>query len=739
MPGLAIQSANARLSSSSAERFFQWSLFVLLVVGFTSLMGTNKLDFPSVALVIAALLLRGYQLLMRKHLVISERWTSTLTVMYFAFYAADYFYFSQSFLSATVHMVLFVMVIKIFSVRRDRDLMYLAVLSFLMVLAAAVLTVDTLFLLSFSLFTLVAMATFISMEMRRSERELPGAGVPPRQDITFHSSLAGVSTALGLLTMAGAALIFFVLPRLNTSGYLHNMAVQGAMVTGFAQDVNLGGIGEIQQSSNVVMHIQLLDGKLPQDVKWRGVALANFDGRHWWNSPEPPSFRGLNSSPLDLTTISTVAFYSDAHPGPHLPSFSYKVVMEPVGVNLFFLAPVPLKLTGDYRVVEIKSDGSVFYSRPGEASGNAPEADSSQVIGVYTAEADARDPERFVRDSNSRNYPPRVATLYLQKPRLDPRIEALARQITASEDSNYRRAKAIESYLRENFGYTLQLPGLREADPLAHFLFERKQGHCEYFASSMTIMLRTLGIPSRVVNGFRGGEFNDLTGSYIVREKDAHSWVEAYFPEYGWVTFDPTPAGQAGSTATRWSRMELYMDAARQLWREWIVNYDFSHQVRLRAEISTKTGNAQSSFRLWLVRQYRSVVTKISNFQRQLERLSSMQMGLYCVALALLLALPFMPRAWRTIQRARLLRNPQRAPRTSASFWYLRMLKMMARRGVKKEPSQTAEEFVSSIPDPRMRYDVGLFTAHYERARFAESVEDAQRLPELYEEIAGRK
>jgi hypothetical protein len=255
----------------------------------------------------------------------------------------------------------------------------------------------------------------------------------------------------------------------------------------------------------------------------------------------------------------------------------------------------------------------------------------------------------------------------------------------------------------------------------------------------MAMMLRTLGIPSRVVNGFRGGEFNDLTGSYIVREKDAHSWVEAYFPEYGWVTFDPTPAGQAGAATTRWSRMELYMDAARQLWREWIVNYDFSHQVRLRAEISTRTGNAQSSFRLWLAQQYRRVVTMMSNFQQQLERLSSAQMGLCCVVLAILLALPFMPRAWRTFQRTRLLRNPQRAPRTSASFWYLRMLKMLARRGVKKEPSQTAEEFVSSIPDPLMRHDVGLFTEHYERARFAESVEDAQRLPELYEEIAGRK
>jgi hypothetical protein len=94
---------------------------------------------------------------------------------------------------------------------------------------------------------------------------------------------------------------------------------------------------------------------------------------------------------------------------------------------------------------------------------------------------------------------------------------------------------------------------------------------------------------------------------------------------------------------------------------------------------------------------------------------------------------------WRTIQRTRALRHPQKAPRTSASFWYQRMLKMMARRGVRKEQSQTAGEFASAIPDPQMRHDVERFTEHYERARFNASVEDAQLLPELYEELAGKK
>jgi protein-glutamine gamma-glutamyltransferase len=733
-----INLAAAKTYPGSAERFFQWSLYLLVVVGFTALMGTNKLDLPSLALVLPALLLRVILLLMRKSFVISERWTTYLTILYFAFYAADYFYFSQSFINATVHMVLFSMVIKVFSVRRDRDLLYLAVLSFLMVLAAAVLTVDTLFLLTFSLFILVAIATFISMEMRRSERESLTAGVPARQDAKFHSSLAGISAILGFLTLAGAALIFFILPRVSSSGYLRNLGIQSSMMTGFSQEVTLGGIGQIQQSSNVVMHVQVLDGKLPEGIKWRGIALANFDGQRWYNAPEMPSVHGLYNSPLDLTHISNFSFYSDSQAGPHLPNLSYRVVMEPVGVNLFFLAPVPLKINGDYRLVEIKSDGSISGNRILE-SGAPGDSDNPQTVGAYTAEADTRNPEPYVRDSVSRAYPPRVAVLYLQLPRLDPRIAPLARQITASAGSNYARAKAVEQYLQSKFGYTLELPGLREADPLAHFLFERKKGHCEYFASSMVIMLRTLGIPARVVNGFRGGEYNDLTSSYIVREKDAHSWVEAYFPEYGWVTFDPTPAGPDAGPMTGWARFSLYMDAARQMWREWIVNYDFSHQARLRTEISTKTGNAQSSFRTWMWSKYRGLVTFTENWQRRLQRLSPLEMALCCVLVGLLAALPFLPKAWRRIERRRTMRNPQRAPRTSASFWYMRMLKMMAKRGARKEPSQTPEEFTASISDPLMRHDVELFTEHYERARFAESVEDALKLPELYEEMAEHK
>ena len=132
-------------------------------------------------------------------------------------------------------------------------------------------------------------------------------------------------------------------------------------------------------------------------------------------------------------------------------------------------------------------------------------------MSLYEADSDISTPSPEQLREAGDNLPP-FALTYLQLPGLDPRIPRLAAQISGSASNNYDKAVALEKYLKTHYGYTLQLPGSPVADPLANFLFERKQGHCEYFASSMAVMLRTLRIPARVVNGFVSDEFNDVTG-----------------------------------------------------------------------------------------------------------------------------------------------------------------------------------------------------------------------------------
>jgi len=251
----------------------------------------------------------------------------------------------------------------------------------------------------------------------------------------------------------------------------------------------------------------------------------------------------------------------------------------------------------------------------------------------------------------------------------------------------------------------------------------------------MAIMLRTQGIPSRVVNGFRGGEYNDLNHTYVIRGRDAHSWVEAFFPEYGWVTFDPTPSVPVeGNDA--WSRLAMYMDALHETWREWVINYDFTHQVRLTTEITASANNAQNKVRSWYWKKYSQILDRVRNMRGGV---STGNIILICVLGMGIIALPFMPRTWRAFKRTRFLKNPQQAPSTSASLWYARMLKVMARRGMHKTPAQTPGEFASAIDDPEVQKRIVVFTRHYERARFADSVEDAMRLPELYQALAARK
>src|SRR6267143_3602936 len=237
--------------AKAIERYFNVALYLLVLSGFVALASTGGLDLSAVALVGLALALRGFQLLTQREFVIAERWTTVLTLIYVAIYLADYFFLSRSFLTATVHLVLFGMVIRLFSLQRARDHFMLAVLSFLMVLAAAVLTVDSVFLFSFAGFLLVAVITFVLMEMRHSVAEDSGRAQEPKDTAPYRrmaSGLLATAPTLMVMILAGGSLIFFLLPRVS-SRYLSNYASGSDLSTGFSDRVQLGRIGQIQQSS----------------------------------------------------------------------------------------------------------------------------------------------------------------------------------------------------------------------------------------------------------------------------------------------------------------------------------------------------------------------------------------------------------------------------------------------------------------------------------------------------------
>jgi hypothetical protein len=709
----------ARLAHPVIQRFFDVSLYLLLFTGFATLAGTGKLDGISLALGVSALLLKGYFLLRNNEARIPEQWTNYLTLVYVAFFALDYFLISQTFLDSLVHLILFAAMVKTFSVHRERDYVYLAILAFGMVLAAAVLTVDSLFFFIFCVFVLLAVMTFVSMEMRRSWIAAQPASPNEVRDLRDFGRLPGsVSRSCVFLVLSivlGTVALFFLIPRKPSAGYLSALASRSELSTGFSEEVRLGEIGKIQQSSAIVMHITFAPGtKVPSDLRWRGVALTDFDGRRW-TGPRGGGVTAMNQN----GTISTTPNMSRLHVAKGL-RISYKVSLEPFGSRVFFALPEALLISGRYQALQIDPTGSIFNT------------DSTQAITDYSVLSEL--PSRTPPAVQSAGDTGVSAITYQQKPEnLDPRIAKLADQVSRNENTPFQKAIAIEKYLSTNYGYTLQQPSVPPRDPIANFLFERKQGHCEYFASAMVLMLRTIGISSRVVNGFHGGQYNDVTGSYIVRASDAHSWVEAYFSEYGWYTFDPTPSSPAAPPT--WSRFYLYLDAMREFWHNWVVNYDTGRQSTLGFAAVRKSSSGIERMRDWSQSQYEGWLRRAKaarvHFQHHVNIWAAWIVAGFAVLVALLLG----PRLFLAVRRLRLARKPGLEPHSAATVWYGRLLKLLSRRGIRKLPTQTPQEFANVISAEPVRRHFANFAAHYERARFGDSAEDAERLPELYREL----
>ncbi len=719
----------SRKAPPEIERLFQTSLFLLVVTGFATLASTGKVDVFSVGFVLTALILRGALLLRDLPFVIPRRVTSWLAVIYFLLFFVDFFVFSaRDWVAPAVHLVLFLMCVKLFNVERESDYVLLAVLSFLMVLSAAILTVDSAFLAAFALFMVLAVFCFMAMEMRRSSLVasnlaalvIPGLrtrrrAISPMQRLS--GSLARTAAVMVAAILATAVVLFFAMPRIS-GGYLSRYAQSDAISTGFSDSVNLGEIGHIQQSSELIAHIRIVgDTTGDRQIRLRGAVLTDFDGKRWSNPHH-------ESEVLDRNQLSLRAIASDRGEavrlarGPERDLIHYRMLMEPLNTTVIFTIPAAQALFGPFRAMSVDDD-QTFHN-----------LDRERTVTAYEGVSDVSLPLPTTLNALPGDAPSSVPERYLQLPDdLDPRIPELAHQIADSEPSPYRRALAIERYLTTKYGYTLQLPSRPPADPLADFLFHRRRGHCEYFASSMAVLLRTLDIPSRIITGFRGAQFNTVNSTYIVRASDAHSWVEAYIPGAGWLAFDPTPAGE-GPAPTFWSRAQLYLDAAHEFWREWIVNYDAGHQQVLTVASVRQTRSGAVQFRHWAGRRYRSML----QVARRVHRTAThdpgrlLRPGLILLVpaalIALALGLRHLNHGWLTA-----------SPSSAAAVLYLRMTRRLARRGYPRAPAQTASELAASIDDPSLREAVLRFNAAYECARFGDSETAAENLPALLDQV----
>jgi hypothetical protein len=323
--------------------------------------------------------------------------------------------------------------------------------------------------------------------------------------------------------------------------------------------------------------------------------------------------------------------------------------------------------------------------------------------------------------------PAEARNVYLQLPRTDPRIRELAENIVRGEASPAGQADVLENYLRTHYGYTLELPPVEPEDPLAFFLFHRKKGHCEYFASAMAVMLRMLQIPSRVVTGFQSGVYNPISGSQLIRTSDAHSWVEAWIPDRGWATYDPTPPDLDPAGLSAWTRLSFYADAVDVFWQDWVLNYNLDRQLQLASRVGESGRHLGWDWaggpRWWSART-----------RSGLRDFGFVLLG----AIALAALGKFLGkdgwRWWTTRQRMLKVQRGE-GQASDATLLYRRMLKALRRRGIEKPAWLTPCEFARVLQEPELALLVEDFTSAYNELRFGRNSEAAGRIFVLLEQL----
>lgn len=424
-------------------------------------------------------------------------------------------------------------------------------LSFALLIASSAYRPGIVFALSFVTYTGLAVVTLMVGHLIRKLKQHQARDVRLARGFLFRiAAMSGVMLAL-------SALVFAAFPRVSR-GWMTRTTVQATSMVGFSDRVSIGEHGSrISPNPEVVLRVEFPDGapRNTRSLYWRGRSYDHFDGVAWTRSASLPR------------SYATTGFYSARWQGDRVLQRIYAM---PLDVPVIFAMHPALFVQAHSRMRPMQDNaGDLWYYGAGTPSYSVisaaalPTAD--ELRGVYGGERVRG--ERF----------------YLQLPHVSARIHALADSLVAPATTRYDSVMAVQQWLR-TFNYTLDLPASAREATLDHFLFRRRAGHCEYFSTAMAVLLRSAGIPARNVNGFLGGTWNEFGGFLTVSQNEAHSWVEVWFPLYGWVPFDATPAATtdvAQQFGSWLGPLRGVFDGLEHRWNKWVLEYNLETQVSL--------------------------------------------------------------------------------------------------------------------------------------------------------------
>src|SRR5713226_9362520 len=348
---------NPTATQPAPNRFFEFSLLLLVATGFAAVVFTGRLDRGTTLAAGAALLARALIVLGWLRLPLSDTAVRVLTIAYIGFYPLDYRYVSGSFLGATVRLVFFLAAVKLLTAKNGRDYLYLAVIGFLELLSAAMLRSSGAILAFLVLFLMFEVAARTSYEIHSNFQAATQRVA--RGNTTW--KLAPLSALLALVIAAIGLGIFFVVPR-AAGAYLSRLPATGESFLGYSSDVVLGASGRLLKNPTTLLRVKVLEGRPRSDLKWRGGALVHFDGVRWSN---PRSFSHPLEVPQGQYFIPTVAqrarrqWLADPADNPGLDVIQYRVTRAPMNTDTLFLPGAPDMVEGDFTRLELSDTGGL--------------------------------------------------------------------------------------------------------------------------------------------------------------------------------------------------------------------------------------------------------------------------------------------------------------------------------------------------------------------------------------------
>lgn len=492
-------------------------------------------------------------------------------------------------LSVACDLLLFLQVQRLFVRRESRDYAWIYLLAFLQVLLGCVLTVVPGFAFVLVGFLVAITWAMLLFQVKQGmDQEIPAPGAPPtpgggdwrtrlrvfvfgeptpppppasltrynRGAAVLSGPFVAATTAVTLLMLLGTFAIFLAAPRLNLSFFRPNKGPR-THVAGFTDEVRLGEVGQILAGRGKVMRVKLSGPAVDRGdeiaLYWRGTALDYFDGVRWQLSRDQRQMLHEQGGFLNPRT-------------PPRANVVQEITLEPLDTDILFALHRPLAFEMEAPSIQRSITGGYQLDRPERRLS-------------YRVWSQVEEPAASGLRRSDAPIPEAVLDIYLQLPdNLSPEVRTLGADIVRDAPTVYDAARAVEAHLRARYTYTL-VPESTGDRPMEDFLFRTRAGHCEYFATSMAVLLRTQGIPARIVNGFSGGTWNEIGGYWVVTQSDAHTWVEVFFPQEGWVRFDPTPSDPSGAAAEDQGTLAMYVDYLESLWYFYVLDYGLEVQV----------------------------------------------------------------------------------------------------------------------------------------------------------------